>query len=250
MILNVSIGSTRQPWMSWKFIRRRGLVSFLDLLLGQALLPVRAVARRIRPSRLATEGKPSAFAAQLAEIRKRAAELPHDYKSVQNVNGEEAIQAVRSFAPDVTILCGAPIVRKRFIESAGVLINPHCGIAPHYKGSSPAHWAVYRGDWDNIGFTIHVVTPDVDGGPVLCQETVQPRADWTMTDLDWHLVRSMYEKLVELIHAPDFRERLSAAEPQREKGVNWPPMGHLRKAKTERALRRRGAATRSQERSA
>jgi methionyl-tRNA formyltransferase len=43
--------------------------------------------------------------------------------------------------------------------------NLHAGYLPHGKGMFPLFWAIWAGE--PAGVTLHVMTPEVDGGPIL-----------------------------------------------------------------------------------
>lgn len=47
-------------------------------------------------------------------------------------------------------------------------VNTHGGILPRYRGPNPPGWC-FREDTGELGFTIHRMTPVVDGGPILAQ---------------------------------------------------------------------------------
>ena len=47
-------------------------------------------------------------------------------------------------------------------------VNAHAGLLPKYRGPNPIGWA-FRNDDGQIGWTIHRVTSEVDGGPILAQ---------------------------------------------------------------------------------
>lgn len=246
LVLNEKRPASKPAWCRMKFIRSRGLFAFIDLLLLHTWLRMRAAAGRFRrilgrraPSVPYHEGRPSSFAATLAAMSTdNEAGKSYEWEDVESVHDAASVQRLASWRPDVTTLCGAPLLRKSFVDSAGLLVNPHCGIVPDYRGSSPANWAAYRRDWGNIGFTIHRVVPRVDGGPVIYQERVKPRYGWNLTDLDWFLVHTMYERLVELLSASDWSERVANAQPQTDSQASLPPMGLLKGIVAARNLRR------------
>ena len=45
------------------------------------------------------------------------------------------------------------------------------GISPYYKGSDCNFWALYDGNSDLVGATIHMLSKDLDGGEVLFHAT-------------------------------------------------------------------------------
>lgn len=122
------------------------------------------------------------------------------YLEVENVNRSPGIDRLRSLEPDLILLAGAPILSRRTIEVARLAcINPHCGITPDYAGSSPLEWPLYEGRYDDIGYTVHLVVPKVDSGPVLWQERVPWDPRKPLRHLSAILTQRMYDKLAEIV---------------------------------------------------
>jgi methionyl-tRNA formyltransferase len=51
-------------------------------------------------------------------------------------------------------------------------INFHPGLLPNYAGLNVHQWALLNGE-TNTGSTIHVMTAELDGGPILAQSRVE-----------------------------------------------------------------------------
>ncbi len=99
-------------------------------------------------------------------------------------------------------------------------------------------WACYNQDWENIGFTLHIATSEVDGGPIIFQQRLKPHETWTLKDLDWFLVYSMYSKLCELILNNSLTQLISDAKEQPQGHEALPPMGLIRTRVAEKRLKR------------
>jgi len=245
LIANQSRPPGRPPWRSWRFIRRRGLFCFLDLWL-QSLVARAASAKSAKavaedsPANLQDFdlGNPPAYAETLRYFKSQIekGERSPEWWDTNSVNSREFIKRLKEWQADLVLLCGAPIIRKRFFRQFPLVINPHCGIVPEYKGSSPMHWAVYRREFDKIGFTIHLATPDVDGGPILTQQRAELRQGWNLTAVDWYLVYSMYTQLAQVIREGNLLKLAETAKPQQYSGHTWPPMGLIRTRRAERRL--------------
>ena len=57
-------------------------------------------------------------------------------------------------------------------KAAHQTINVHWGLSPHYRGILTTDRAVINGDLRNIGFTLHELSNDVDGGRIITQGRV------------------------------------------------------------------------------
>ena len=89
---------------------------------------------------------------------------------------DEALERVREAAPGFVLAMGTSILGSRW-QSLGVpIVNVHIGIAPRYRGRFCWFWPVLEGHEDQVGVTVHVVSPRVDAGPVVLQRPVETRA--------------------------------------------------------------------------
>ena len=70
------------------------------------------------------------------------------------------------------------IIRECFIARCERILNLHNGPLPRYRGVSPINWALKNGERKH-GVTIHEITPEIDGGPIVGQVeySVYPEID-------------------------------------------------------------------------
>jgi len=83
------------------------------------------------------------------------------------------MRAIDSYKPQLVVLAGfMRILGSDFIRHySGRLINVHPSLLPQLKGLD-THARALRGGLRQHGASVHFVTPDVDGGPVIIQATV------------------------------------------------------------------------------
>lgn len=58
------------------------------------------------------------------------------------------------------------ILRKDFIDRQQIVLNVHNSLLPRYRGRHAFTWAILNGERE-LGFSLHVVTPEIDAGDVL-----------------------------------------------------------------------------------
>ena len=77
---------------------------------------------------------------------------------------------IDSVKPDAVVLAGfMRILTAEFVEHfSGKLLNIHPSLLPKYKGLNTHQRAIDNGDSEH-GVSVHFVTPELDGGPVIIQ---------------------------------------------------------------------------------
>jgi phosphoribosylglycinamide formyltransferase-1 len=95
-----------------------------------------------------------------------------DYPDRESFDAE-LIRQIDALQPELVILAGfMRILTKGFVEHyAGRLINIHPSLLPRYPGLNTHARAIENGD-SEAGATVHFVTPEVDGGPIIIQARV------------------------------------------------------------------------------
>jgi phosphoribosylglycinamide formyltransferase 1 len=94
---------------------------------------------------------------------------------VPSVNDAETISILRRLQPRVVLVNGTRIISQKVLTAIdAVFINMHTGITPKYRGVHGGYWALYNGDRENAGVTVHLVDAGVDTGKILYQERIDP----------------------------------------------------------------------------
>lgn len=81
--------------------------------------------------------------------------------------------AVDAYRPDLVVLAGyMRILTPEFVNRyAGIMLNIHPSLLPKYPGLHTHQRALENGDREH-GVTVHFVTEELDGGPVVLQAVV------------------------------------------------------------------------------
>ena len=85
----------------------------------------------------------------------------------------ELVQEIDAYAPDVVVLAGyMRIISPAFVAHyAGRLLNIHPSLLPKYPGLNTHRQVLENGDAEH-GTSVHFVTDELDGGPVILQAKV------------------------------------------------------------------------------
>ncbi len=107
---------------------------------------------------------------------------------------QELLARIESHKPDVLVLAGfMRILSEDFVQNfAGRMINLHPSLLPKYKGLNTHQRALDARD-DYAGASLHFVTAELDGGPVIMQVTTPILPNET--------AQSLADKILPLEHA-------------------------------------------------
>ncbi|WP_165781440.1 formyl transferase [Streptosporangium minutum] len=91
---------------------------------------------------------------------------------VDSVNGQEVAALLRDARPSAVMVSGTGIIATRILDLAPAFVNIHVGITPRYRGVHGGFWAIYEGNPELVGTTIHLIDAGVDTGGILAQVAV------------------------------------------------------------------------------
>jgi phosphoribosylglycinamide formyltransferase 1 len=140
-----------------------------------ALLAARDRGELIADFVLVASDKPHAGALQLAQTSGIPTVVldPHDYAERRDYDFA-LFDRIAASKPDLLVLAGF----MRIIDGdalkpwAGRMINIHPSLLPKYRGLHTHRRAIKAGDTEH-GASVHYVTTELDGGPVIAQTVLQ-----------------------------------------------------------------------------
>lgn len=121
--------------------------------------------------------------------RAKAAGIPTGSLSHVGFESREAFDTelaslIDDFAPDLVVLAGfMRILSARFVSHyAGRLINIHPSLLPDFPGTQ-THQRALDAKTARHGASVHFVTEELDGGPVIARQSIAVKADDTADTL-------------------------------------------------------------------
>ncbi|WP_278621326.1 phosphoribosylglycinamide formyltransferase [Ectopseudomonas oleovorans] len=145
---------------------------------------------------VAHDGNPARIAAVICNRagahgleRAKQAGIATELLDHKQFDGREAfdaalIQAIDAHQPDLVVLAGfMRILTPGFVQHyAGRLLNIHPSLLPKHKGLHTHQRALEAGDSEH-GCSVHFVTEELDGGPLVVQAVLPVMADDTAESL-------------------------------------------------------------------
>lgn len=93
---------------------------------------------------------------------------------VGNINDEKVIQSINNCKPDLILVNGTGIIKKKLLQTCSCpIINTHTGITPLYRGVHGGYWALVNQDRKNCGVTVHLIDKGIDTGGIIEQRNIE-----------------------------------------------------------------------------
>lgn len=110
--------------------------------------------------------------------------LSHKDFTTREAYDAELLKLIDGYQPDLVVLAGfMRILTPEFTRHYhGRMLNIHPSLLPKYKGINTHQRALDAGDTEH-GVSVHFVTEELDGGPVILQATVPIFPEDTASDL-------------------------------------------------------------------
>ena len=127
--------------------------------------------------------------------------IDHRLYNSRDTFDQALLQCVQEFEPDYIILAGfMRILGSAFIQAyKNKILNIHPSLLPNYKGLNTYQRAMNNRETEH-GVSIHIVTPELDDGPVLMQGRYAIENGDTLVDLQHkghRLEHLMYPKVLQ-----------------------------------------------------
>ena len=167
-----------------------GAQQFSCFIIGESSLTV-GCADLLRAAGHRIAGIVSAHAAVAAWARERGVRLidPVELEATLAGSAFDHLFSIVNFR-----IIPGPVLR----SPRGLAINFHDGPLPRYAGMHVTSWAILRGEREH-GVTWHVMTEDVDAGPILQQRTVPIAPDETALTLNARCYDAALESFAALV---------------------------------------------------
>jgi methionyl-tRNA formyltransferase len=117
-------------------------------------------------------------------VARRAHELSVPVLSDVRVNAVQ--RAIEQSQPDCTVVSSYDRILGAGIVDQGKLVNVHYAALPKYRGRANVNWAI---------ITIHAITPGLDAGNILFQQSLTIGPDDTVADL-YHALNEIQRKVL------------------------------------------------------
>lgn len=164
---------------------------------------------------------------------------PELVREVPHINHPDVVALARELQPDLIAVFGTSLIRGELLKQGRIgIANLHGGLSPEYRGADCTFWALYNGEPEKVGCTLHWIDAGIDTGGLIAHVRPQVRPDDDELTLFWRAVQTSADAYAELLR------RLAAGE---RFGQTQPHKGRLYQVK-QRGLRHEQALSRKLQR--
>jgi hypothetical protein len=184
------------------------------LKLARPKVLFRKVWRWIRDRKRYTGGREARFFFGDGEPRLDRPEL---VVHVPHINHTDVIALAERLRPDVIAVFGTSLIKSDLLGKGRLgILNLHGGLSPHYRGADCTFWALYNGEPERVGCTIHFIDRGIDTGDLIAHVSPQIEEDDDELTLFWRAVRDSADVYAETLDRLERGEKFG--RPQSDKG--------------------------------
>jgi phosphoribosylglycinamide formyltransferase-1 len=118
----------------------------------------------------------------------------------KHYHDKATLEWIKDLAPDLIVIHTPYWVSKQVRDIVkGNVIGAHPGLTQRYRGSHSPFWAIYKNDWDNVGYTIFWVSNGIDTGDIIDQGKIKPIQGDSFISLSWKAMIISADRMVQIL---------------------------------------------------
>lgn len=126
---------------------------------------------------------------------------PQLVKEVPHINHPDVVALARELRPDVIAVFGTSLIRGELLGLGRLgMANLHGGLSPEYRGADCTFWALYNGEPEKIGCTLHWIDSGIDTGGLIAHVSPEVLPDDDELQLFWRSVRTSADVYAQFLH--------------------------------------------------
>jgi methionyl-tRNA formyltransferase len=132
---------------------------------------------------------------------------PELVREVPHVNHPQVVELAQRLAPDLVAVFGTSLIRGDLLKAGRLgIANLHGGLSPEYRGADCTFWALYNGEPQKVGCTLHWIDAGIDTGGLIAHVSPKVLPEDDELRLFWRSVQTSADAYAEFVR------RLAAGE--------------------------------------
>lgn len=143
-------------------------------------------------------------------------ERPELVREVPHINHPDVVAWCRELQPDLIAVFGTSLIRGELLRQGRLgIANLHGGLSPEYRGADCTFWALYNGEPQKVGCTLHWIDAGIDTGGLIAHVSPQVLPDDDELKLFWRAVQTSAVAYAELLRRLAAGERFGQSQPHK-----------------------------------
>lgn len=139
---------------------------------------------------------------------------PELVREVPHINHPDVLKLARELKPDLICVFGTSLIRGELLKEGRLgIVNLHGGLSPEYRGADCTFWALYNGEPEKVGCTLHYIDAGIDTGRLIAHVSPEVKEGDSELVLFWRAVRDSAEVYAEAVERLGRGESLGVAQP-------------------------------------
>ncbi len=165
---------------------------------------------------------------------------------VPHINDRRVVDLAERLGPDVIAVFGTSLIKGPLLSMGRLgIVNLHGGLSPEYRGADCTFWALYNGEPEKVGCTIHFIDPGIDTGNLIAHVSPEVKPGDDELTLFWRAVRESADVYAELCERLGRGEALRPEPARQGQAVSGQGPRTAPRARTRRADSLTGCSTKS-----
>jgi hypothetical protein len=158
---------------------------------------------------------------------------------VPHINHPDVVNLTRRLQPDLIAVFGTSLIRGDVLREGRLgIANLHGGLSPEYRGADCTFWALYNGEPQKVGCTLHWIDAGIDTGGLIAHVSPQVLPDDGELSLFWRAVKASADVYADLVRRLAVGERFGQTQPHKGRLYQVKQRGWRHEREVERRLRR------------
>lgn len=141
---------------------------------------------------------------------------PELVRSVPHINHPDVVALAKELQPDLVAVFGTSLIRGDLLKAGRLgVVNLHGGLSPAYRGADCTFWALYNGEPQKVGCTLHWIDAGIDTGGLIAHVSPKILPDDGELTLFWRSVLTSADVYAELMRRLAAGERFGQTQPSK-----------------------------------
>ncbi len=163
---------------------------------------------------------------------------PDLVRQVPHINHPDAVRLAQELKPDLIAVFGTSLIRGDLLRAGRLgVANLHGGLSPEYRGADCTFWALYNGEPEKVGCTLHWIDAGIDTGGLIAHISPKVLPDDDELTLFWRSVQTSAAVYAEFVCRLASGERFGQTQPHKGRLYQVKQRGLRHERKVSRRLR-------------